>query len=363
MKTAFLAMQQNSKPLAFKGGKRELMKSMYNHAKLNGYAIPKFNATDHTTVNALAKAAKETESPIVIEFSESAIKYIDKIAGGAGDLIKGVKKTLAIFRHAPKNELIFSHVDHGKVDLNLRKKLGEFISEWGKHGGDSFMFDGTKLTKAKNVDMSEIAVKRAKAYRMFTEVEMDALPGGASHNPGKIIKTIFTTPETATMFAKRVKADSFAPNVGLPHGSSKKIEGIKIEPEQLVGIGKAIEKATGEPPILIGHGASSVFDDVVKKFNNNAAKPLKEGQGTSNEITQSLIKKGMSGLNVDTDGRQAGLGAMMEAFSVGPKVDLRPIGKAKFDAIYEMAVRKLKQFGSLGKKDEILAFHKERMAK
>ena len=83
-----------------------------------------------------------------------------------------------------------------------------------------------------------------------------------------------------------------------------------------------------------------------------------EGQGTSNWITQRLIKNGMSGLNTDTDFRLAGLKAMMESLAAGPKVDLRPPMMDLYKSIYFMTARKLEQFGAIGKKPEILKFHK-----
>lgn len=49
--------------------------ALYTHAKENGYAIPAFNCTSTSTVNAVLEAGKKLNRPVTIQFSEGGSAF------------------------------------------------------------------------------------------------------------------------------------------------------------------------------------------------------------------------------------------------------------------------------------------------
>ena len=51
------------------------VQALFQHAKANGYALPAVNVTGTDTVNAVLEAARDLNSPVIIQFSNGGAQF------------------------------------------------------------------------------------------------------------------------------------------------------------------------------------------------------------------------------------------------------------------------------------------------
>jgi fructose-bisphosphate aldolase class II len=293
-------------------------------ARKNGYAISAFNVQNLESTSAIAEAATEEKSPVIMQITPSVIKY----AGLA--YISNLVKTAAQLAPVP----IAMHLDHGE-DFETAAKCIDA-------GFTSVMIDGSFLKFEENVALAKRVVSVAHPKGVSVEAELGKL-AGVEERSVEEKEAILTDPETAVEFVEKTGVDTLAVAIGTSHGAYKFKSEAKLDLERL----KIISKKVSVPLVL--HGASSVPQWIVEKANKFGAE-LSGAKGIPEEELRKAILLGIAKINIDTDLRLAFTATVREVLASSPKeFDPRKIlGPAKA-AMKEVAKGKMRLFGSSGK--------------
>jgi fructose-bisphosphate aldolase class II len=293
-------------------------------ARKNGYAIAAFNVQNLESTKAIAEAATEEKSPVIMQVTPSVIKY----AGLA--YISSLVKTAAQLAPVP----IALHLDHGE-DFETAVKCIDA-------GFSSVMIDGSFLSFDENVAVTKRVVSVAHPKGVSVEAELGKLAGVEERTVAEK-DAILTDPESAVEFVEKTGVDTLAVAIGTSHGAYKFKTEAKLDIERL----KVIREKISIPLVL--HGASSVPQGIVEKANKYGAE-LSGAKGIPETELTKAISFGIAKINIDTDLRLAFTAAVREALTNSPKnFDPRKIlGPAK-DAMKEVAKGKMRLFGSSGK--------------
>ena len=293
-------------------------------ARKNGYAISAFNVQNLESTSAIAEAATEEKSPVIMQITPSVIKY----AGLA--YISNLVKTAAQLAPVP----IAMHLDHGDSFETAVKCIDA--------GFTSVMIDGSFLSFDENVAVTKRVVSVAHLKGVSVEAELGKLAGVEERSVAEK-DAILTDPEAAVEFVKKTGVDTLAVAIGTSHGAYKFKSEAKLDLERL----ETISKKIGIPLVL--HGASSVPQEIVEKANKYGAE-LSGAKGIPETELTKAISLGIAKINIDTDLRLAFTATVREALTNSPKnFDPRKIlGPAK-NAMKEVAKGKMRLFGSSGK--------------
>ena len=293
-------------------------------ARKKGYAIGAFNVQNLESMSAIAEAATEEKSPVIMQITPSVIKY----AGLA--YISNLVKTAAQLAPVP----IAMHLDHGDSFETAVKCIDA--------GFSSVMIDGSFLSFDENVAVTKRVVSVAHPKGVSVEAELGKLAGVEERSVAEK-DAILTDPEAAVKFVKKTGVDTLAVAIGTSHGAYKFKSEAKLDLERL----KMISEKVSIPLVL--HGASSVPQEIVEKANKYGAE-LSGAKGIPEDQYRKAISLGIAKINIDTDLRLAFTAAVREALTNSPKnFDPRKIlGPAK-DAMKEVAKGKMRLFGSSGK--------------
>jgi fructose-bisphosphate aldolase class II len=293
-------------------------------ARKNGYAIGAFNVQNLESMSAIAEAATEEKSPVIMQITPSVIKY----AGLA--YISNLVKTAAQLAPVP----IAMHLDHGDSFETAAKCIDA--------GFSSVMIDGSFLSFNENVAVTKRVVSVAHPKGVSVEAELGKLAGVEERSVAEK-DAILTDPEAAVEFVKKTGVDTLAVAIGTSHGAYKFKSEAKLDLERL----KMISQKVSIPLVL--HGASSVPQEIVEKANKYGAE-LSGAKGIPEDQYRKAISLGIAKINIDTDLRLAFTAAVREALTNSPKnFDPRKIlGPAK-DAMKEVVKGKMGLFGSSGK--------------
>lgn len=300
---------------------------MFKKAYEGGYAIGAFNVNNMEIVQGIVDAAKEEQSPLILQVSAGARKYAKHIY-----LVKLVEAALE-----DTGLPIALHLDHGD-DFEICKSCID-------GGFTSVMIDGSKHDFETNVALTKKVVEYAHAHGVVVEGELGRLAGVEDDVNVSEKDALFTDPDQAAEFVERTGVDSLAIAIGTSHGAYK----FKGEPyldfERLEKVGKLLP---GFPIVL--HGASTVLPEFVEKCNKYGGK-IPGAQGVPEEMLRKAASMSVCKINIDTDLRLAMTASIREFFVENPsEFDPRKyLGPAR-DAIKGMVQHKIKDvLGSSGK--------------
>ena len=300
---------------------------MFKKAYEGGYAIGAFNVNNMEIVQGIVDAAKEEQSPLILQVSAGARKYAKHIY-----LVKLVEAALE-----DTGLPIALHLDHGD-DFEICKSCID-------GGFSSVMIDGSKHDFETNVALTKKVVEYAHAHGVVVEGELGRLAGVEDDVNVSEKDALFTDPDLAAEFVERTGVDSLAIAIGTSHGAYK----FKGEPyldfERLEKVGKLLP---GFPIVL--HGASTVLPEFVEKCNKFGGS-IPGAQGVPEEMLRKAASMSVCKINIDTDLRLAMTASIREFFVNNPsEFDPRKyLGPAR-DAIKGMVQHKIKNvLGSSGK--------------
>jgi len=301
------------------------LKKVLVPARKKGYAVGAFNFNNWEFIQALLNSAESLRSPVIMQTSEGAIKYmgLEFIEAVAKEILKKTKVPVVL------------HLDHGK-DLNLIKK----IIKSGVY--TSVMFDGSSLPYAENVKKTQAVVRLAHAKGMSVEAELGVLKGKEDNVSSN--ESHFTDPAQAADFVKRTKCDALAVAVGTSHGAYKFHGSAQLDLSRL----RAIAKLVKIPLVL--HGASGVMPELLDKFQFGCEKindcgRVAGAQGVPDGQIKEAIKLGVAKINIDTDLRLAFTSAVREKFLTDMKmIDPRDYLGAGRASVEEVVKAKIKLF-------------------
>jgi fructose-bisphosphate aldolase class II len=282
-------------------------------ARAGGYAVAAFNVNNLEFVQAVVAAAEEERAPVFVAMSEGALAYGgDALARLALDIIDGAAAPLAL------------HLDHGSSLDAARQAV--------RLGFNSVMVDGSKLPYEENVALVRAAVDEFGPRGVPVEGELGHVAHG--HDRGT-----FTEPGEAAAFVDATGVGSLAVAVGTSHGA------YKFEGDPFIDVPRLEAIAAATPVPLVLHGASAVYEDVVRAVEEAGGR-LGKARGLSDELLGRAIGHGVAKVNVDTDLRLAFLAAVRQYLNDNPSaLDPRKVLGAGRDAVREMARRKIRACG------------------
>lgn len=275
------------------------MADILNKANKEGYAVGGFNINNMEFLQGIIWAAEEMKSPLILQTSEGALRYIgmDYVMGMVEAAIKNTTVPVAL------------HLDHGSSFESIMKCI--------RSGYSSVMIDGSHYPYEENIELTRKVVEAAHAVGVSVEAELGKLGGVEDDLSVDEKDATFTNPDEAEEFVERTGVDALAIAIGTAHGvyaGEPKLDFDRLD---------VIKKKIGIPVVL--HGASGVPEADVKKS----------------------VSLGVNKVNVNTDFQQAFNSKIRDIFTNDPDVyDPRKFCGPGRDAIKAKVIEKIKFLGS-----------------
>jgi len=327
------------------------MRLLLDHAAENGYGIPAYNVNNMEQIQAIMRAAEETDSPVILQASRGARSY-----AGENFLRHLILAAIETYPHIP----IVMHQDHGNEPATCYSAM--------KNGFSSVMMDGSLEADAKtpasfeyNVNTTREVVKVAHAIGVSVEGELGCLgsletgkgdkedghgfEGTLSHDQ------LLTDPDEAVDFVEQTQVDALAVAIGTSHGAYK----FTRKPTgEILAISRIEEIHRRLPNThLVMHGSSSVPQDLIDLINQYGG-TIPETYGVPIEEIQKGIKSGVRKVNIDTDNRLAITAAVREALAKNPKeFDPRHFLKPSIKYMQKVCAERYVAFGTAGNASKI----------
>lgn len=267
---------------------------MFKKAYDGGYAVGAFNVNNMEIVQAIAEAANELHSPIILQCSAGARKYAQQEY-----LVRLVEAAVAT-----TDIPIALHLDHG-ADFQICKDCVD-------GGFTSVMIDGSSRSFEDNIAESKKVAEYAHDKGVVVEAELGTLGGIEDAVSVDADKAMYTDPDQVEEFVKRTGVDSLAIAIGTSHGAFKFKPGQK--PQLRFDILDEIVKRLPGFPIVL-HGSSSVLPKYVKIINDNGG-ALQDAIGIPENMLREAAKSAVCKINIDSDlrlGMTAGIREHMMA--------------------------------------------------
>ncbi len=273
------------------------MQKLFAIAKKEGFAIPAVNVVGTSSVNPVLEAAKEVNSPIIIQFSNGgAAFYAGKSLSNENEkaailgAVSGAQHvhTMAQAYGVP----VILHTDHAAKKLLpwIDGLLEASEAHFKVHGTplySSHMLDLSEEPLEENLSICEEYLKRMSKIGMTLEIEL-GITGGEEDgvdNSGVDSALLYTQPEEVAEAYERLSAISdmftIAASFGNVHGVYKP-GNVSLQPKILDNSQKYIQEKfnTDEKPVdFVFHG----------------------GSGSTLEEIREAIDYGVIKMNIDTD--------------------------------------------------------------
>ena len=273
------------------------VQELFRIAKENEFAIPAVNVVSTNSVNAAMEAAKDINSPLIIQFSNGGSAFWagktlsndEQQASVMGGIIgaKHVHHLAEMY-----GIVVVLHTDHcarkllpwidGLLDAGERH-----FSKYGKPLYSSHMIDLSVEPIQQNIETCKKYLERMSKMGMTLEIELGVTGGeedGVDHS-GVSSSRLYTQPEEVAFAYEELKkvSDRFtiAAAFGNVHGVYKP-GNVKLTPKILDNSQKYIEEhyGTGPKPVnFVFHG----------------------GSGSGREEIREAISYGVIKMNIDTD--------------------------------------------------------------
>ncbi len=269
---------------------------MLDTAKKNKFALPAFNITSTSTINAVLQGLAEAKSDGIIQVSTGGGEF------ASGSLVKDMALgAVSLAQHvhlvADKYNInVALHTDHC-VETKLPVFVEVLIEETRKRRAqgqpnlfNSHMFDGSTITLTKNMDIAVALLGRCAANDIILEVEAGVVGGeedGVSNEHLPADKLYTTTDDMLYVYDKLSQVGSrfmLAATFGNVHGVYKP-GNVQLRPKIL---------KEGQDAVAAKYGEQARMDLV---FHG--------GSGSSLEDIQETLDYGVIKMNVDTDTQYA----------------------------------------------------------
>ena len=305
-------------------------KEMFEKAYKGGYAIGAFNVNNMEIIQGITEAAKECNSPIILQVSKGARAYANRTY-----LVKLVEAAL-IETGLP----IVLHLDHGDSFETCKSCIDD--------GFTSVMIDASSKPFEENIAITREVVEYAHAHGVVVEAELGTLAGVEDEVSVSAEDSSYTRPEDVEEFVTRTGCDSLAIAIGTSHGAYKfkpeqcirNEKGILVPPPLRFDILEEVSRRLPGFPIVL-HGASSVPQEYVKIINENGGN-MPDAVGVPEEQLREAAKLAVCKINIDSDLRLAMTGTIRQFFNEHPeKFDPREYLKPARANIKELVKHKI----------------------
>ena len=200
-------------------------KAMLDKAKAGHYAVGAFNINDLEWAKAILTAAQECKSPVILQVSEGAGKYMVGYKTVAG-MVNGMLEEMNI------SVPVALHLDHGSYEGCLKCVEAGF---------SSVMFDGSHYPIEENVAKTKELVALTHGKGMSIEAEVGGIGG---EEDGVVSNGECADPDECKRIAD-LGVDMLAAGIGNIHGKY---------PENWAGLSfdtlAAIQEKTGDMPLV-----------------------------------------------------------------------------------------------------------------
>lgn len=257
--------------------------------KKNGRALLATNFYNFETLSAVLTAARDTNSELILQLSESSIRYM------------GLKVATALARSAISQYGVkaWLHLDHGQ-DTALVKACVDA-------GFDSVMIDASEKPFEENVRITREIVQYAATGQLNVEAEL-----GYISKLGQDQKMIYTQPAEAKRFVEATGVNALAIAVGSAHGFYKKTPVLQLD------LIEEINACTDAALVL--HGSSGIPDDQL----------------------QAAIGRGITKINLATEIKNAFMKRLKQELSTTDNIDLREVFPKATSAATALVAEKLR---------------------
>ena len=271
------------------------VQEIFRIAKANNFALPAVNVVGSNSINAVMEAAKDVNSPVIIQFSSGGgAFYAGKGVSGMDAAIAGtISGAMHVHQMAEYYGIaVILHTDHAARKLlpwidGLLEAGEDFFEVHGKPLFSSHMLDLSEEPLEENIATCKEYMIRMDKLGMTLEIEL-GITGGEEDgvdNTDIDSSKLYTQPEDVAYAYEQLKEVSerftIAASFGNVHGVYKP-GNVKLEPVILQNSQKFVEEkyATGPKPLyFVFHG----------------------GSGSSQEKIREAISYGVIKMNIDTD--------------------------------------------------------------
>ncbi|TVR41949.1 MAG: class II fructose-bisphosphate aldolase [Bacteroidia bacterium] len=273
------------------------VQEVYRIAKENQFALPAINVIGTNSVNTVLEAARDFNSPVIIQFSNGGAHFFagkslsnDNQRAAIAGAISGAYHTHRMAKEYGVRVIL--HTDHAAKKLlpwidGLLDAGEEHFKQTGKPLFSSHMLDLSEETLEDNISISKKYLARMSKIGMSLEVELGVTGGEEDgvDNTGIDSSKLYTQPEeVADMYKSLMDVSpnfTIAAAFGNVHGVYKP-GNVILQPVILKNSQHHIreEFGTGDNPVnFVFHG----------------------GSGSSREEIREGISYGVIKMNIDTD--------------------------------------------------------------
>jgi fructose-bisphosphate aldolase class II len=322
------------------------LRTLLDHAAEHNYGVAAFNVNNMEQIQAIMEAARETDSPVIIQASRGARAYSQDAY-----LRHLMLAAVELYPQIP----VCMHQDHGNSPATCLSAI--------ENGFTSVMMDGSLKEDGKtpasyeyNVEVTRKVVQLAHPCNVSVEGELGCLgslesgEGEQEDGHGAVGELtrdqLLTDPDQAAEFVEATGVDALAVAIGTSHGAYKftrKPTGEILAMDRIEAIHKNLPNTH-----LVMHGSSSVpqhLQDIINQYGGK----IRQTWGVPVEEIQRGIQHGVRKINVDTDNRLAMTGAIRQVLIETPeKFDPRDYLKPARDAMKKVCIDRMVAFGQAG---------------
>ena len=277
-------------------------KELLTVAAANGFAVPAFNISDYSMLNAVLQISEEKQSPLIIAI------HPNEIANLGWDVMP------AVIQAARKASFpVAIHWDHGASYEEIITAI--------QGGFTSVMIDGSMLPFEENIALTARVVEAAHAAGVSVEGELGTIGKTDGYAEDGADTIIYTVPADAVTFLERTGVDTLAIAIGTRHG----IYPSDLTPELRLDLLREIDAVVDVPLVL--HGGSNNPDAEIAEAARNGVNKI----NISSDIKVAYYEKAREILQ-DTNLREPDA--------------IQPACRAALKAV---AAQKIDLFGAAGK--------------
>ncbi len=273
------------------------LKELYRIARKHQFALPAVNVIGTNSTNAVLEAARDVNSPVIIQFSNGGAHFFAGKSLSNEDQHAAIAGAVSGAHHVHRMAKAYGvrvvmHTDHAAKKLlpwidGLLDANEKHFNSTGKPLFSSHMLDLSEETLEENISISRSYLERMHKMGIGLEVELGVTGGEEDgvDNTGIDSSKLYTQPEEVAEMHKRLSevSDNFtiAAAFGNVHGVYKP-GNVKLEPVILKNSQSHIQKLFGtvtNPVNFVFHG----------------------GSGSSREDIREAISYGVIKMNIDTD--------------------------------------------------------------
>jgi fructose-bisphosphate aldolase class II len=273
------------------------VQEVFRIAHANNFAIPAVNVVGTDSVNAVLQAAKEVNSPVIIQFSNGGSHfYAGKFLNNEGEkaaiagAISGARHIHLVAEQYGVPVIV--HTDHAARKLlpwidGLLDEGEKHFAATGKPLFSSHMLDLSEETLEENISICKKYLERMSKIGMTLEIELGVTGGEEDgvDNTGVESSRLYTQPADVayayTELSKISKRFTIAASFGNVHGVYKP-GNVKLQ------------------PIILKNSQDYIINNL-----HTAEKPVNfvfhGGSGSSREEIREAISYGVIKMNIDTD--------------------------------------------------------------